>query len=127
MNYQINIYDIIIRPLCIILMLLLGICSLEPLSAQVSPSPLGEIPGIFTPNGDDINDKWEIPGIDQYPDASIKIYNRAKKLMIELKGVQMPWDGHDYSGKILESGYYLYVIELRKGGERISGFVTILR
>ena len=94
---------------------------------QVNPSGLGDIPGIFTPNGDGFNDAWEIPEIDQYPKASIRIYNRAKKLMVELKGAQMPWDGRDRNGNLLESGYYLYQIELRRGGKIISGYVTILR
>jgi gliding motility-associated-like protein len=94
---------------------------------QIFPSNLGDIPDIFTPNGDGFNDTWEIPGIDQYPEATIRIYNRAKKLAVELKGAQMPWDGRDLNGNLLESGYYLYLIELRKGGKIISGYVTILR
>ena len=88
---------------------------------------LGDIPGIFTPNGDGFNDTWEIPEIDQYPEASIRIYNRAKKLIVELKGAQMPWNGHDRNGNLLESGYYFYQIELRKAGKIISGYVIILR
>ena len=88
---------------------------------------LGEIPEIFTPNSDGFGDTWEIPGIDQYPEATICIYNRTKKLMIELKGAQMPWDGRDRNGNLLESGYYFYQIELRKGGKIISGYVAILR
>jgi gliding motility-associated-like protein len=94
---------------------------------QLNPSDLGEIPTIFTPNGDGFNDTWEIPKIDIYPEAMIRIYNRTKKLMVELKGAQMPWDGRDRNGNLLDSGYYLYQIELHKGGKSISGYVTILR
>ena len=85
------------------------------------------IPDIFTPNGDGFNDTWEIPNIDQYPEATIRIYNRAKRLMVELKGAQMPWDGRDRNGNLLESGYYLYQIELQRGMKPILGYVTILR
>jgi len=88
---------------------------------------LGDIPVIFTPNGDGFNDTWEIPEIDKYPEAKIRIYNRTKKLMVELRGAQMPWDGRDRNGILLESGYYLYQIELRRGGKIISGYVNILR
>jgi len=88
---------------------------------------IGDIPGIFTPNGDGFNDTWEISGIDQYPEAIIRIYNRAKKLLVELKGAQIPWDGKDGNGNLLESGYYFYQIELRRGGNIISGYVTILK
>ena len=100
----------------------------DPLAVQIYPSDsLEDIPGIFTPNGDGFNDTWNIPEIQQYPEAAIRIYNRAKKLMVELKGAQMPWDGRDRKGNLLESGYYLYQIELQKGGRVISGYVTILR
>lgn len=86
-----------------------------------------EIPGIFTPNGDGFNDTWDIPFMSQYPEAVIRIFNRAKKLMVELKGAQLPWNGCDHNGNLLESGYYLYQIELKKGGKVMAGYLTILR
>ena len=94
---------------------------------QVNPPELGDIPGIFTPNGDGFNDTWDISGIDQFPEATIRIYSRTKKLMVELKGAQMPWDGRDRNENLLESGYYLYQIELQKGMKIIAGYITILR
>ena len=51
----------------------------------------------------------------------------AKKLMVEIKGTQLLWDGRNRNGNLLESGYYFYQIELKKEHEIISGFVTILR
>ena len=97
------------------------------LVVQIPPSDLKDIPEIFTPNGDGFNDTWDIPEMDQYPEATIRIFNRTKRLVIELKGAQMPWDGRDRNGNLLESDYYLYQIELRRGGKVISGYVTILR
>ena len=97
------------------------------LAGQTKLPDLSDIPGIFTPNGDGFNDTWEIPGIDQIPEANIRIYNRAKKLMVEIKGARMPWDGRDRNGNLLESGYYFYQIELRREGKVISGYITILR
>jgi len=96
-------------------------------AVRLNPTELGDIPNIFTPNGDGFNDRWEIKGINQYPESIIRIFNRNKKLLMELKGAQMPWDGRDLNGNLLESGYYLYQIELFKNGNVISGFVTILR
>jgi len=104
-----------------------AICTSTIRLEQVYLFDLGNIPGIFTPNGDGFNDTWEIPKIVKYPEANIRIYNRAKRLMVELKGAQMPWDGRDRNGNLLESGYYLYQIELQRGGKAISGYVTILR
>ena len=100
----------------------------DPLFVNIYQTELMEdIQEIFTPNGDGINDYWDIPAIQQYPEAIISIYNRAKKLIVQFKGAQMPWDGRDSKGNLLENGYYLYQIELPKGGKAISGYVTILR
>ncbi len=100
----------------------------DPLAVQIHQSDVLEnIPEIFTPNGDGFNDTWDIPAIHLYPEAMVRIYNRAKKLMVEFKGAQMPWDGRDRNGNLLESGYYLYQVELKKDGKVVSGYVTILR
>jgi len=100
----------------------------DPLMVRIyKTNMLGEIPKIFTPNGDGFNDAWEIPEMSQYADANIRIYNRAKRLMVEFTGAQMPWDGRNRDGNLLESGYYLYQIELKNGGDVVSGYVTILR
>ena len=100
----------------------------DPLVVQVyKTDSFDDIPKIFTPNSDGFNDTWDIPAINLYPEAMIRIFNRAKKLMVEFKGAQMPWDGTDRNGNLLESGNYLYQIELRKGGKVISGYVAILR
>ncbi len=103
------------------------ICKDCPTDPPQPSGPSIDIPGIFTPNGDGYNDTWEIPGIEHYPNATISIYNRAKKLMVELKGSQLPWDGREHNGNLLESGYYLYQVRLTKDSDVISGFVTILR
>jgi gliding motility-associated-like protein len=100
----------------------------KPLQVQIFRSDLLEdIPEIFTPNGDGFNDTWDIPALYRYPGAVIRIYNRAKKLMVEFRGSRMPWDGQDANGNILESGNYLYQIDLQKGGKTVAGYVTILR
>jgi len=99
-----------------------------PLVVRVHKSDLfDDIPGIFTPNGDGFNDTWDIPSMHNYPDAMIRIYNRAKKLTVEFKGAQLPWNGRDFSGRLLESGYYLYQIEVQGQGIVASGYVTVLR
>jgi len=96
-----------------------------------NPTPITteDIPGFFTPNGDGINDTWDIPKInEQYPEAKIAIYNRAKKLIVELRGAQMPWNGCDSNGNLLESGYYFYQIEVDRGNVKpVTGYVTIMR
>ena len=86
------------------------------------------IPEFFTPNGDGFNDTWNIPWINDYPEAMITIYDRAKRLIMELKGAEMPWNGCDRNDNLFNSGYYYYQIELQHGGSKpITGYVTIMR
>jgi PKD repeat protein len=35
-----------------------------------------DIPNVFTPDGDNINDVWNIRGLEAYPDARVSIFNR---------------------------------------------------
>ena len=45
-----------------------------------------EVPTLITPNGDRMNDLWEIENIDNfYPNAQIKIHNRWGQLIYEHK------------------------------------------
>ncbi|KKN08105.1 hypothetical protein LCGC14_1060080 [marine sediment metagenome] len=47
----------------------------------------------FTPNGDGNNDSWVIPGIDNYPNNRVSVFNRWGNLVFEAKGYANDWDG----------------------------------
>lgn len=83
------------------------------------------VPNAFSPNGDGINDNWEIKNIERYPQATIKVYNRWGQLIYEARGDHDPWDGK-YEGKLLPTGTYVYFIQLYEHGEPISGNITIV-
>ena len=46
------------------------------------------IPNVITPNGDGINDYFQITNIDYYPNSEIKIYNRWGKRVYESQNYQ---------------------------------------
>lgn len=71
------------------------------------------IPKFFSPNGDGINDTWNLKGTsDSYnKNARIRIFNRDGKLVKELYGTDNGWDGN-YHGRQLPADDYWYVIEL---------------
>ncbi|MDR2121549.1 MAG: T9SS type B sorting domain-containing protein [Flavobacteriaceae bacterium] len=71
------------------------------------------IPNFFSPNGDGINDTWNISGFDIYPEARIKIFNRYGKLLFDQKpdGKLFQWNGK-INGSILSQGTYWYIIKL---------------
>jgi len=88
------------------------------------------IPNTFSPNGDGINDTWEILGIEKYPDANIQIYNRWGQLIFQTTGYppSKRWNGTSKSGKPLAASAYYYVINVRDDDfeEPVKGHVTIL-
>jgi gliding motility-associated-like protein len=84
------------------------------------------IPNAFSPNGDGINDTWNISGIADYPDCLVNIYNRYGSLLFQSKGYQQPWDGTINGAKVPVSTYY-YVIDLGPKDKKIGGELTVIR
>jgi len=84
------------------------------------------IPNTFTPNGDGINDRWEILNLGTYPDPVVEIYSDRGQLIFQSFSNYKPWDG-TYKGKPLPVGTYYFVIFPKYGIDRIASFVTLLR
>ncbi len=84
------------------------------------------IPNTFTPNGDGINDTWNIKYIENYPNCTIDIFNRYGTKLYTSVGYPIPWGGK-YNGANLPVGTYYYIINLGNGQSVISGYVAIIR
>ena len=84
------------------------------------------IPNTFTPNGDGINDVWNIPGLIKYPEVTVDVFTRAGQKVFHSMGYGIPWDG-EYNGQRLPVGVYYYIIDTKFRNERLSGYVTIIR
>ena len=87
--------------------------------------PCLRIPNVFTPNGDGVNDIWEIVNIDMFPEAEVYVFNRWGQLMYTSKGYTEPWDGR-YRGHFVPTGTYMYIIDLFNDEEPYEGTVTII-
>ena len=101
-----------------------GCAATDDVFVRVLKAPA--VPNVFTPNGDGINDKWEIKYLNTYPGAAIEIFNRYGQLIFQSKGYPKPWDG-TYNGKAVPAGTYYYIINPKNGRKQIAGFVDIVR
>ena len=88
------------------------------------------IPNAFSPNDDALNEKWTIDGLETYPDAEVKVYNRWGNIVFKSKGYQsyQQWDGTIHGNPVPVATYY-YVIDPKvdiAGGVQ-TGWVVIIR
>ena len=84
------------------------------------------IPNVFSPNGDGINDTWVIDKIEDYPQVSVKVFNRYGQIVFLSTGNYHSWDG-TYNGAALPVGTYFYLIDRGNGLPLKSGSVSIIR
>jgi len=74
------------------------------------------IPNSFSPNGDDINDRFKVSG-QAIKDYQIKIYNRWGTQVYSSNELKEGWDGR-YKGQLVEGETFIYIITV----EGPSGF-----
>jgi len=84
------------------------------------------IPKFFTPNGDGVNDFFEIENIGCYPKAFVEIHDRFSKLLIRYSGSELGWDG-TYLGKPMPSTDYWYLIVIPETAGRFYGHFLLER
>ncbi|MGF1926283.1 MAG: gliding motility-associated C-terminal domain-containing protein, partial [Bacteroidia bacterium] len=102
-----------------------GFCEI---SKKVFVKVVGQLspPNSFSPNGDGINDVWNIASLDSYPSSEITVYNRAGQRVFVSKGYLVPFDGN-FNNQPLPVGVYYYKINPNNGRNTISGSLTIIR
>lgn len=84
------------------------------------------IPLFFTPNGDSINDVFSIAGMAEYPEASVRVYDRYGKLIIQLNSRNRSWDG-TFNNAVLPATDYWYVLKLTNNSEELRGHFALIR
>jgi gliding motility-associated-like protein len=84
-----------------------------------------QVPNAFSPNGDGVNDKWNIPGVSSYPQAEISVFDRYGRELFRRRNFQ-GWDG-TRNGQPLPIGNYYYVIDLKNDSPKIYGWVYLAK
>jgi gliding motility-associated-like protein len=86
-------------------------------------------PTTFSPNDDNVNDRWEISGVSNYPNCFVRIFDRWGQEVFQSTGYskQKAWDGIGKAGKLAE-GVYFYIVELRDSDKQeFKGSITLIR
>ncbi len=102
-----------------------GCVASEEVTITVIPRVI--IANSFSPNRDGINETWALPNIENFPQATVEIYNRFGSLIFKsTDGYKTPWDG-TYKGNALPLATYYYVIRLQPGEKPLTGHITLIR
>jgi len=83
------------------------------------------IPNVFTPNGDGMNDTFTIVGLSAYTENEILIFNRWGNSVFQEKNYHNEWTGPG-----LSEGTYFYILKVKSNAgewEDYHGYVTLLR
>jgi|GEM_PF-1686113 len=86
-----------------------------------------EIPNIFTPNDDGLNDIYEFKEQITCQISKLSIYNRWGQLMFETDDIiKLQWDGMNKSHQKVPDGTYFYILNA-KNGKAFKGTITLVR
>lgn len=111
-----------------------GCSDTSEFSIYVEGIPEYEVPNVFTPNGDQVNDLFQ-PFTYAMVEAKMKVFNRWGRPVFKYEG-GIPitdtwgWDGNISGGAKAAEGTYYYVLDLKgtNGGNfSQQGTVTLLR
>lgn len=80
----------------------------------------------FSPNGDGINDSFEIIGAPYIQNNELIVFNQAGEVVFKSKNYQNDWTGIGNDGKSVPDGYYYFIFS-GNGISPIKDFLVIKR
>jgi gliding motility-associated-like protein len=97
----------------------------------MAPDSAGDvlaIPNVFTPNGDQVNDYFEVE-TDGTTVYEFTVFTRTGTRIYHSQSPRIFWDGNSLDGKELKKGIYYYVIEEQGGTSPFdkAGFMYLFR
>ena len=97
----------------------------------MAPDSAGDvlnIPNVFSPNGDQVNDFFDVD-TDGTTVYEFTIFTRSGSRIYHTLSPRIYWDGNSLDGKKLKEGIYYYVIEEQGGSTPFNkaGFIYLYR
>ena len=91
---------------------------------------LPQIPKMFSPNGDNINDYFEIDGLSDFPKSQLSVFTRSGQLVFSSEDYHNEWDAKFATStwshnKLVAPGVYYYILNLGGTTQKIKGFIYI--
>ncbi len=89
------------------------------------------IPSGFSPDGDGLNDNFEIVGIENYPGNFFHVFNRWGNVVYEKRDYDNSWDGTPNQTKFIigkdkvPAGTYFYLLDLGSLDKPRTGYIII--
>ncbi|NNF18535.1 MAG: T9SS type B sorting domain-containing protein, partial [Flavobacteriaceae bacterium] len=74
----------------------------------------------FTPNGDGVNDEWEIVGLDALQDPLLHIYDRYGKVLRVMDSSSLGWNGTYQGHDLPEADYWFRLSYIDPRGQRVE-------
>jgi len=103
-------------------------CSTATVTLTIGGDATCEIPTIFSPNNDGINDEFIVPCLStsNFPNNIVSIFNQWGDEVFRQDQYQNNWQG-TYKGEDLPTGTYFWVVDLGDGTTPTSGFLVLER
>jgi len=104
------------------------LCEEAEVVIQVGDETLCDIPTIFTPNRDGINDFFVIQCLssEDFPNNKLLIFNQNGSEVFFSEPYENDWEGK-YNGKDLPVGTYFYILDFGDGQPPQRGFLVLER
>jgi len=82
----------------------------------------------FSPNGDSVNDFWQVENAPSFSQCGVTIYDEKGMRVFQAKPYLNDWNGISSGGKVLPAGVYYYVMKCDDSGSNyLAGSINIVR
>lgn len=107
-----------------------GCMATDEVTITVVKKDVLDVPTLFTPNNDGLNDEFYVPGIESYPDNELIVFDRNNQVVYRKQGYRNDWKGINEEGfgktdQLLPADTYFYTLKTDGSKPLQKGFFLI--